>query len=156
MIRSFMLEDIEYVVRSHTEIYGKEYNFDDTFREFIQESTSRFASSFDPSKENLWIAELDGRPVGSIAIVNGYDGAAQLRWFLLEPEARGKGLGHQLIDAAITFSAKQGFHSVFLWTSSLLLAARHVYAQHGFVITETTEEIRSGISLVEERWELVL
>ncbi|MGC5325071.1 GNAT family N-acetyltransferase [Brevibacillus sp. SYSU BS000544] len=156
MIRSFVPEDIEYVIRSHTEIYGNEYNFDDSFKTFIQDSTSRFVSSFDPTNENLWIAEIDGRPVGSIAIIKVGQGTAQLRWFLLEPEARGKSLGHRLMQTAIDFAKEKGYQRIFLWTSNLHLAARFLYNQYGFQITETSEEIRSEISLVEERWEKIL
>lgn len=156
MIRSFLPDDIEYVIRSHTEIYGKEYNFDDSFKMFIQESTSRFVSSFDSATENLWIAEIDGRPVGSIAIVKADPRAAQLRWFLLEPEARGKGLGHRLMQTGIDFAKDKGYQQIFLWTSNLHLTARSLYDQYGFRITEKTEEIRSEISLVEERWEKIL
>jgi len=156
MIRDFLPADISYVVDAHTKIYGDEYNFDTSFRDYIVETTRRFITNFDSERENLWIMERDGQPVGSIAIVKLDNTTAQLRWFLLEPQARGLGLGHELIYTAISFSKAKGYRTICLWTSNLLIAARHLYGQHGFVLTERTEQIRSGMLLIEERWELDL
>jgi len=154
MIRDFLPTDINYLVDSHTQIYGDEYNFDTSFRDYIVETTQRFITNFDAERENLWIMQHEGQSVGSIAIVKLDNTTAQLRWFLLEPQARGQGLGHQLINTAISFSKEKGYRTICLWTSHLLIAARHLYGQHGFVLAERTEQMRSGQLLIEERWEL--
>ena len=156
MIRSFLPVEIDYVVDAHTKVYGDEYHFDTSFKDYIVETTQRFINTFDAERENLWIVEKDGQPTGSIAIVKLDNTTAQLRWFLLEPQARGQGLGHELMKKAISFSKDSGYRTVCLWTSNLLIVARHLYAQHGFVLTERIEQIRSGIPLIEERWELHL
>ena len=156
MIRNFLPSDINYVVDSHTKVYVNEYNFDESFKDYIVETTQRFIKTFDTERENLWIVEKDEQPTGSIAIVKLDNATAQLRWFLLEQQARGQGLGNELVKKAISFSKEKGYRTICLWTSNLLIAARHLYRQHGFVLSERIEQIRSGIPLIEERWELHL
>ncbi|MGD8189651.1 GNAT family N-acetyltransferase [Brevibacillus ginsengisoli] len=156
MIRPFILEDIHYVIASHMDIYGTEYGFDLSFRDYIEETTRHFVQTFDPAKENLWIAEVNEQSVGTIAIVNIDSTTAQLRWFLLEPQFRGIGLGRQLLETAITFARECGYRTLRLWTSNLLETARYLYLRYGFAIVEQTEQILSGITLIEEIWELNL
>ncbi len=159
MIRSFDPgndADIAYVIRSHVEIYKKEYQYDSTFEDFIVETVGQFVQHFDGEWENLWILEIDGRPLGCIGIVKVDDTAAQLRWFLIDPQARGKGYGKELVGEAIRFCQMKNYEKVILWTNRQLHAARKVYEEHGFQLVETRNSRLSNQDMVEERWELSL
>jgi GNAT superfamily N-acetyltransferase len=156
MIRNFIQSDIDYVIKAHTRIYADEYNFDSSFEAFIADTMRKFIENLDSDRENLWIAESDQQPAGSVAIVKIDNVTAQLRWFLVEPRVRGNGIGNELLKKAISFSKEKGYESIALWTSNLLAAARCIYAKHGFSLRESVEEIRSGIPMIEERWELSL
>ena len=105
----------------------------------------------------LWLAELDGRLVGSIAIARRDSGQAQLRWFLLHPEERGLGLGRRLVEDALAFSRAAGYRSIFLWTVDPLITAARLYASVGFRRTETRPRTQLwGSILAEERYDLML
>ncbi len=104
----------------------------------------------------MWIAEQDGRIAGCIAIVEHAPTAAQLRWFLIDPAARGLGLGKRLLGEAIAFSKSSGYETVILWTVSELAAAAHLYRSAGFRKVEEVPGQRWGVSVVEEKYELVL
>src|SRR5215207_1328463 len=128
--------DIGRVVEMHGELYAREYNLDHTFEGYVVAGLSEFAVGFDESRDRLWLAEEGGRLVGSVAIA-GRDGVtAQLRWFLVRPEARGSGLGGRLLSEAVEFCRERGFRSVFLWTISELEAAAHLYRRAGFTPAE--------------------
>ena len=156
MIRSFKLDDIEYVIHSHYEIYRKEYNFDLSFKEYIVDTVGNFLKKFDSSKENLWILEINQQPKGSIGIVKVDETSAQLRWFLIEPDVRGRGFGSELVQTAIDFCREKRYKTIFLWTNSELTTARRIYEKYGFKITETKRKKLSNQDLIEERWELSL
>ncbi len=155
-IRDFTLEDIPYVIAQHQALYAEEYGLSPVFEAYVEKSVRQFAQKFDGEKECMLIAEQDGRPVGSIAIVRAGEDIAQLRYFLLEPEARGQGLGNALVVRALAFCRQKGYRSVFLETISVLEAARHIYAKNGFVRTHTHENMEWGSGVTEERWELAL
>src|SRR5215208_3305119 len=128
--------DIGRVVEMHGELYAREYGLDYTFEGYVAAGLGEFAKSFDASKDRLWLAEEGGRLLGSVAIA-GLDGiTAQLRWFLVRPEARGSGLGGKLLSEAVGFCRGRDFRSVFLWTISELQAAAHLYRRAGFTLTE--------------------
>lgn len=148
--------DIGRVVALHGELYTREYGLDHTFEGYVAAGLGEFAKSFDESKDRLWLAEEDGRLVGSVGIA-GRDGAeAQLRWFLVRPEARGSGLGGRLLDEAVRFCRERGFRSVFLWTISELKAAAHLYRRAGFTPTERKTHDIWGATHTEERYDLKL
>lgn len=153
MIRPYRPGDEEYVISSHDEIYRKEYQFDSSFREFISATMQAFLDRFDPEKEQLWIVEVEGEPKGSIGITRQTDETAQLRWFLIEPEARGQRYGKQLLETAIQFCREKKYETISLVTNSKLDAARALYEKYGFSIVETTQQLRSNQLLIEERWE---
>jgi GNAT superfamily N-acetyltransferase len=115
-----------------------------------------FVQNFDASKECMLIPEIDGYPVVSIAIAKVDDKIAQLRYYLLEPEPRGKGLGHKLVDMALMFCKDKGYTHIFLETISALKAARHIYKSKGFKITHTHENPEWGKDTFEEHWDLDL
>ena len=137
-------------------LYAREYGLDGTFEGGVAERLGKFAQEYDPRKDYFAVAELDGRIVGCV-IINGLsDEFAQLRFFLVHPEARGRGLGRELINRALAFCRERGFKKVHLWTITELAAARHLYQQAGFVVTrEETHEIWGALR-TEQEYELEL
>nr|WP_145403140.1 GNAT family N-acetyltransferase [Paenibacillus xylanexedens] len=156
MIRSFIQKDLQYVIEAHIRIYRDEYNYDDSFAVFISDAVQTFAHTGDFTREMLWIVELNHRPYGSIGLTRVNDSTAQLRWFLLEPEARGAGWGRRLIEHVIAYATQRGYRSILLWTNQSLLDARKLYELYGFEIKEIRTQLLSGQELTEERWELDL
>ncbi|MBH5317673.1 GNAT family N-acetyltransferase [Paenibacillus sp. GSMTC-2017] len=156
MIRTFNKQDIDYVIESHCRIYNKEYNFDESFNSFIFDSVSSFLETYEPTKENVWLIDVDGETKGSIGIVKVSDETAQLRWFLIETDQRGKGYGKLLIQKSIDFCKANGYKTIILWTNHLFVSARKMYALFGFNIVETKTQFLSNQNVVEERWELQL
>ena len=147
--------DIGTIVSLHGTVYAREQGFDPTFEAYVAGPLSGLA--LDASeRECLWIAERDGAIVGCVAIVDASAGAAQLRWYLVVPEARGRGLGRRLLREAIGFCRATGYASISLWTVSALEAAAHLYREAGFVLAEERPGRRWGQEVVEERYELIL
>ncbi len=156
IIRNFIKSDIDYVIMRHQDLYEKEYGLSSVFRSYVEKNVHYFYEHFDDQKECMLIAELDGHPVGSIVIVKVDDKIAQLRYFLLEPETRGRGLGNKLVDMVLDFCREKGYQHIFLETISFLQAARHIYKSKGFEITQTHENPEWGKDVLEERWDLDL
>jgi N-acetylglutamate synthase-like GNAT family acetyltransferase len=148
--------DIGYLIYLHGILYAKEYSWDCTFEGYVAESLTKSVPSFDDSTACLWIAEIDGKTIGSIGIVPDSKSEAQLRWFLVHPDHRGRGLGRELLDKALQFSRNRGFKSVFLWTVSDLKIAAHLYQWAGFRKTEEKTHQVWGKTITEERYELSL
>ncbi|GAS80529.1 hypothetical protein BK131_01640 [Paenibacillus amylolyticus] len=156
MIRTFVQKDLQYVIEAHIRIYRKEYNYDDSFAEFITNAVNSFGLMGNHSREMLWIVELNHSASGSIGLTQVNDNTAQLRWFLIEPEARGAGWGGQLIEQAVLFAKEKGYTSIILWTNESLDGARRLYQSVGFEVKEVRKQMLSGQELTEEQWELVL
>jgi GNAT superfamily N-acetyltransferase len=148
--------DIGYLIYLHGILYAKEYGFDHTFEPYVAIPMAEFVRSSDVDGQRLWIAEMDGHIVGSIAIVRASEREAQLRWYLVHPDARGLGLGRALLEAAIDFCRGRGYESVFLWTVSALHVARYLYESAGFCKTEQETHEMWGVTVTEERYELSL
>ncbi len=147
--------DLGRVVEEHGVLYTAEYGFDQTFEAYVAESLAELGKT--PSAgSRLWLAEIDGRLAGSIGIVERENGAAQLRWFLVAPAARGQGLGQRLLDEALAFCRGRGYAHVYLWTVSLLTAAARRYRAAGFSKTEEQTHPLWGLMLTEERYGLDL
>lgn len=161
-LRPFQKSDLDWVIDRHDRLYTEEQGFDDTFRPYVEGPVYDFGASAIPEKENLWVAEAwkgigsEGIRAGMIAIVRVGDTAAQLRWYLVEPEFRGLGLGRTMMRTALEFTKAAGYDKVFLWTVSQLDAARHLYTEFGFQITEVETHEIWGMLQTEERWELAL
>jgi GNAT superfamily N-acetyltransferase len=148
--------DIGYIIYLHGTLYAREYELDHTFEGDVAVRMGEFLKTYDPRKDYAAIAEIDNRPVGSIFINGISDDVAQLRWFLIHPDARGQGLGRLLIDNALAFCREHGFKKVRLWTISDLTTAAHLYKQAGFICTrEETHEIW-GAPRTEQEYELEL
>jgi len=155
-VRNFIEDDIDYVICSHKLLYEKEYGLSSVFGDYVDKGVHDFVQHFNSKKECMLICEMDGRAVGSIAIAMANNETAQLRYFLLEPDTRGIGLGRRLVDMALDFCMEKGYNHVFLETISLLQVARHIYSCKGFSITNSHENTAWGKNILEERWDLDL
>ena len=156
-IRTFEPADIEEIVHIHQDIYEAEYGFNrELFGEYVGKYARLFHISYKPNQENIWIVECNGQPIGSIALVRVDDATAQLRWFVLKAEARGMKLGHRLMQTLLDFARQKQYQRIFLWTLDNLHAARHLYSQYGFTLTETQHSDLWGTQVTEERWDLEL
>jgi DNA-binding MarR family transcriptional regulator/N-acetylglutamate synthase-like GNAT family acetyltransferase len=148
--------DIGWVVQSHGALYASEYGWDSSFEVLVAEIAAKFLASFDASRERCWIAELDGAQVGSVFLVRHSDDIAKLRLLLVDPAGRGQGLGRRLVGECITFARACGYRKITLWTQSILVAARKIYQDAGFVQIASEPHRSFGQSLIGETWELKL
>src|SRR5262245_32256566 len=145
------------VVEQHGVLYAAEYGLDVTMERYIAETIAELGKAARPDRDRLWIAEIDGRIAGSIGIIGREGGAAQLRWFLVAPEARGQGLGSRLIEESLAFCRATGCRSVYLWTLHILTDAARLYLRAGFQKTEVKPLVPLwGRVLSEERYDLTL
>jgi len=148
--------DIGYITYLHGTLYAAEYGLDHTFEGYVAAALGEFARKYDSNKDYFAVAELAGRIAGAIAIVGQPDQTAQLRWFLVHPEARGHALGRRLLKEAVDFCRQRKYKSVFLWTISELKTAAHLYRDAGFELTEQNTHEIWGAERTEERYELEL
>lgn len=145
--------DMGWVVQSHGAFYASEYGFDSSFEALVAEIAAKFLTSFDASRERCWIADIDGAQVGSVFLVRHSDDVAKLRLLLVDPAGRGQGLGRRLVAECIAFAQARGYRKITLWTQSILVAARRIYQDAGFVLVATEPHRSFGQSLVGETWE---
>jgi DNA-binding MarR family transcriptional regulator/N-acetylglutamate synthase-like GNAT family acetyltransferase len=148
--------DMGFVLQSHGARYASEYGFDSSFEALVAEIAAKFISSFDASRERCWIADIDGRPVGSVFVMRGDDEVAKLRLLLVEPDGRGQGLGRRLVAECIAFARACGYRKITLWTQSVLTGARKIYQDAGFVLVASEPHRSFGQSLIGETWEMKL
>ena len=154
IIRPLKPGEAGYIAYRHCVLYEKEYGLSGTFERYVMDALTKYIDG-QPEGE-VWVAENNGRIVGSIAIVSTEEGIAQLRWFLIEPEYRGVGLGRQLLATAMEYCKRQKYKQVYLWTIQDLKAARHLYESFGFSVTEQSESDTWKSGIIEERWDMIL
>jgi GNAT superfamily N-acetyltransferase len=148
--------DIGWVVQRHGELYAREYGYDAQFEALVAGIAARFVQRFDAGHERCWIADCGGTNLGSVFVVRQSAHVAKLRLLLVDPAARGRGLGARLVAECIRFARRAGYRSMVLWTQSELAAARHIYEQAGFRRTRRQAHHSFGRDLVGETWRLML
>lgn len=148
--------DMGWVVQRHGVLYNREYGWDEQCEALIAEIVARFIQNFDPKRERCWIAEREGENAGCVFLVQKSESVAQLRLLLVEPSARGLGIGKRLVSECTSFAREAGYRSIILWTQSVLDAARHLYQAEGYRLTKEEAHHSFGHDLVGQYWELDL
>ena len=148
--------DMGWVIHRHGEVYDREWGWGEGFEALVAEIVVKFMADHDPRRERAWIAERDGERVGSIFLVAKSKTVAKLRLLLVEPAARGLGVGQRLVDECVRFARRAGYREIVLWTQSILDPARHIYAKAGFQLVGQEPNHEFGKGLVSETWSLKL
>ncbi len=156
LLRMHQPGDMGWVIHRHGVLYAQEYGWDERFEALVAQIAAEFIQKFDTKRERCWIAERDGAIVGSVFLVNKSNRVAKLRLLLVEPSARGLGIGVRLVDECVRFAKQAGYRKITLWTQSNLDAARHIYGKAGFGVVKRERNKTFGKNLVSETWELTL
>lgn len=157
LLRSHRPGDMGWVVQRHGALYAG-YGYDETFEALVAEIVAGFIRHFDPRREHCWIAERNGENVGSVFLIAHpeREGVAKLRLLLVEPSARGLGIGRRLVDECTRFARQVGYHTITLWTQSHLESARRIYQAAGYRLIHEAPHHSFNRDLVEQTWELEL
>jgi GNAT superfamily N-acetyltransferase len=148
--------DLGWVVMAHGELYQAEFGWDISFEALVAKIVADYWAGHDQAREAAWIAELDGHRAGCVFCVAATEDTAQLRILLVDPAARGHGLGGRLVDQCLAFARRSGYRRMRLWTNDPLAAARRIYLSRGFQLVEEQPHHSFGVDLVGQTYELDL
>jgi len=148
--------DMGWIVSRHGALYAQDYGWDERLEALTAEIVAAFVRNYDGKRERCWIAERDGDNVGSVMLVKETDEVARLRLLLVEPKARGHGIGARLVEECVRFARDAGYRKIRLWTHSVLTAARRIYEQAGFTLVDSWQHNELGKELTGETWDLKL
>lgn len=143
------------MIALHAILHAEARGWDATFEAYVAGPLAEFALS-QSERERIWIVDEGGKLMGCVAIVEASEAEAQLRWLVLVPHLRRRGLGGMLVEEAVDFCREAGYVSVFLWTVEGLDAAQHIYEPLGFELTEEMTHPIWGAMVTEQRYELTL
>ncbi len=157
-LRSPRIGDIGWIIHRHAVLYSEEYGWNEQFEALVGEVASNFLKQHDPTRERCWIAELNHEFAGCIFLVKDreHENIAKLRLFLVEPKARGLGIGRRLIQECINFAKSGGYEKIILWTNDVLLAARHLYEDFDFKLVHEEPNALFGPRTMAQTWEKTL
>jgi DNA-binding MarR family transcriptional regulator/GNAT superfamily N-acetyltransferase len=148
--------DLGWVVQRNAALYAAEYGWDSSYEALVARIVADYAGRADHKREAAWIAELDGRPAGCVFCMRKSEEVAQLRLLLVEPHARGRGIGERLVAECVSFARRTGYREIVLWTNDVLHAARRIYQRAGFELIGSEEHHSFGHDLVAQDWRLPL
>src|SRR5476649_1397859 len=156
ILRAPKAGDFGWIVTRHAQIYADEYGWGDPFEGLCAQIVADFVNKNDPKFDRCWIAEMNGENVGSVMLVKDSAGVARLRLLIVDPKARGLGLGGRLTDECVKFARAVGYKKITLWTHSILTAARHVYEKAGFKLMRSEKHKSWGKPVTSEHWDMTL
>lgn len=148
--------DIGYITYMHGVFHEKECGYGLSFESYVAEGLHEFYKNYNPERERMWVCEHNNKIIGSLLLMDRGNETAQLRYYILEPEYRGMGLGKKLMDLFVQFLKEKNYKRCYLWTTNELEAAASLYIKYGFTLTEEKETTDFGKKVIEQRYDLVL